>query len=177
LYDALKTGMSPNVDIKSHGERTLVDWVSISGALLFAVLMCFCIVLFARGANQLATTQAEALLRVPIPVAISQPPRAESTLEAEAKSVTSTTQRESYHIAFISPSVDSSSRIPSQPTKQTKSRGAMDELATANSKSAYGIRAHRRNLSKIRVKNHQRSTFRAIALRFLSRISSLVADD
>src|SRR5690348_12131225 len=149
--------MSPNVDIKSHGERTLVDWVSISGALLFAVLMCFCIVLFARGANQLATTQAEALLRVPIPVAISQPPRAESTLEAEAKSVTRTTQRESYHIAFISTSVDSSSRIPSQPTKQIKRRGAMDELATTNSKSAYGIRAHRRNLSMIRVKNHQRS--------------------
>src|SRR5262245_34548010 len=113
--------MSPNVDIKNHGELKLVDWVSISGALIFLALMCFCIVLLARGANQLATTQAEAVLRVPAPAAGPQPPRSESTLEADAKSVTTTTPRESYYIAFVSPSVDTSSKVPSQPTKQTKS--------------------------------------------------------
>jgi hypothetical protein len=177
LYDALKIGMSPNMDIKSHGERTFVDWVWISAALLFVALMCFCIVLLARGANQLATTQAEVLLRVPIPAASSQPPRSESTPEAEAKSVTSTTQRESYQIAFVSPSVDSSNRIPSQPTKLTKDRDATDEFAIANSKSTNAIREHRRNLSKMRVKNHRRSTFRAVVLRFVSRVMALAADD
>src|SRR6516225_2407473 len=113
--------MSPNVDIKSHGELKLVDWVSISGALIFLALMCFCIVLLARGANQLATTQAEAVLRVPTPGATSQPPRSESTPEADGKSVTTTTQRESHYIAFVSPSIDASSKVPSQPTKQTRS--------------------------------------------------------
>jgi hypothetical protein len=168
--------MSPNVHIKRHGERKLVDWVSISGALIFVALMCSCIVLLARGANQLATTQAEAVLRVPTP-ANSQPPRSKWTPEADAKSVTTTTQRESYHIAFVSPSVDSSSKVPSQPTKQTESRGATDKLATANPKSANAIRGHRRNLLKSRVWNHRRSTFRAIALRFVSRVMALVADD
>ena len=108
--------MSPNVDIKSHGEVTLVDWVWISSALIFVALICFCIVLLARGANQLATTQAEAVLRVPTPAATSQP-QSESTPEADAKSVTTMTQRESYYIAFVSPSVDSSSKVPSRPTR------------------------------------------------------------
>jgi hypothetical protein len=169
--------MSPNVQIKRHGERKLVDWVSISGALIFIALMCSCIVLLARGANQLATTQAEAVLRVPTPAASSQPPRSISTPEADAKSVTTTTQRESYHIAFVSPSVDSSSKVPSQPTKQAESRGATDKQATANPKSANAIRGHRRNLLKARVAKHRRSTFRAIALRFVSRVMALVADD
>jgi hypothetical protein len=169
--------MSPNVQIKRHGERKLVDWVSISGALIFVALMCSCIVLLARGANQLATTQAEAVLPVPTPAASSQPPRSTSTPEADAKSVTTTTQRESYHIAFVSPSVDSSSKVPSQPTKQTESRGATDKQATAKPKIANAIRGHRRNLLKTRVTNHRRSTFRAIALRFVSRVMALVADD
>ena len=163
------------VDIKSHGQLKLVDRVSISGALIFVALMCFCIVLLARGANQLARTQAEAVLRVPTPLVNSPPPRSESTPEADAKSVTTTTQRESYHIAFVSPSVDASSKVPSQPTKQTRSRGAT--LATDNPKSANAIRGHQRRLLKKRVANHRRSTFRAIALRFVSRVMALVADD
>jgi hypothetical protein len=168
--------MSPNVDLKSHGELKLMDWVPISGALIFLALMCFCIVLFARGANQLATTQAEAVLRVPTPAASSQPLRSESTLESDANSLTATTQQESYYIAFVSPSVDTSSKVPSQPTKQTKSGRATNKLATANPKSANAIREHRRNPSKMRVANHQRSTFRAIALRFVSRVMALVAN-
>ena len=159
------------VDIKSHGELKLIDWVSISGALIFVALMCFCIVLLARGANQLARTQVEAVLRVPTPAVNSQPPRSESTPEADAKSVTTTTQREPYYIAFVSPSVDASSKVPSQPSKQTRSRGA------GNPKSASAIREHQRRLLKKRVANHRRSTFRAIALRFVSRVMGLVADD
>jgi len=168
--------MSPNVDIKSHGELKLVDWVSISGALIFLALMCFCIVLLARGANQLASTQSEAVLRFPTRAATSQP-RSESTPEADTKSVTTMTQRESCYIAFVSPSVDSSSKVPSQPTKQPKSRGATEKLATANPKTVDAIREHRRNLVKMRVTNHQRSTFRALALRVVSRVMALVADD
>src|SRR5262249_26792138 len=150
--------MSPNVDIKSHGELKLMDWVPIPGALIFLTLMCFCIVLFAREANQLATAQAEAVLGVPTPAASSQLPRSESTPEADTKSATTTTQRESYYVAFVSPSVDTLSKVPSQPTKQTKSRRAMDKLATANPKSANAIREHRRKLLKMRVANRQRST-------------------
>jgi len=91
--------------------------------------------------------------------------------------VTNTTQREPFYVAFVSPSPDSSSEIPSQPTNLTKNRGGTDELATADSKSTNAIRGHRRNLSKMRVKNHRRSTFRAIALGFVSRVMDLVSDD
>jgi hypothetical protein len=61
LHGVLKTGINSNVDIKTRGELTLVDWVWIFGTLIFVALIWFCIVLLARGANQLATTQAQAV--------------------------------------------------------------------------------------------------------------------
>jgi hypothetical protein len=69
------------MDIKSQRELTLIDWVWISGALILLVLICFCIVLLTRGANQLATTQAQA-----IPLAASLRPLTESNREAHTQS-------------------------------------------------------------------------------------------
>jgi hypothetical protein len=120
--------------IKSQREPTLVDLVWISGALIFLVLMCFCIVLLARGANQLATTQAQ-----PIPAstpAASLRPLTESNREAHTQSVTAVTPQKSQYIGFVSPSAQSSSDVPNEPTKWTQSRSATDKLATTNPRSA-----------------------------------------
>ena len=50
----------------------LVDWGWISAALIFLALMCFCILFFVKGANDLSATQTESLLRTPAPVAVMQ---------------------------------------------------------------------------------------------------------
>ena len=50
----------------------LVDWVWIFGALIFLALMCFCILFFVKGANDLSATQTGSLLRTPAPVAVTQ---------------------------------------------------------------------------------------------------------
>jgi hypothetical protein len=157
LYDVPKTGITPNVDIRSQGKLTLGDWVWISSVLIFLALMCFCIVLLAHGANQSVTTQTQAGLRAPTSTASSQP-RSGWNREADSKSATTMAQRESYYVAFVSPSAKFSSDVPSQPTNRTKSRAAADKLATNNPKSVEAIREHRRNLLKKRVMNHRRST-------------------
>ena len=118
LYDALKTGTNPNVG----RELTLVDWVWISGALIFLALMCFCIVLLA---NQFATTPAQG-----IPVAASLRPLSESNREAHTQSVTTVTPQESQYSGFVPPSAQSSSDVPNEPTKWTQSRSVTDKLAT-----------------------------------------------
>jgi hypothetical protein len=145
--DALKTGMNPNVDIKSHRELTLVDWVWISGTLIFVALMCSCIVLLAHGANQSATTQIQAVLRVPT----SLQPRSESNREAHTQSIT----------AVALPETDSgsksSSEVLSQPTQRILSHDATDELATTNPRSAKVIRENRRNSAVTRLASYRRS--------------------
>jgi hypothetical protein len=145
--DALKTGMNPNVDIKSHRELTSVDWVWTSSTLVFVALMCFCIVLLAKGARQSATAQTQANLRVPTNVQ----PRSESNREAHTQSVT----------AVALPETDlgskSSSEVLSQPTQQILSRDATDELATTNPRSAKVIRGNRRNLAVTRLASYRRS--------------------
>jgi DNA-binding transcriptional regulator YiaG len=156
LHDVLKTGINPNVDIKTHGELTLVDWVWIFGTLIFVALIWFCIVLLARGANQLATTQAQAVLAPESAAGLQA--LSESDPAQHAQSVTAMTQREPQYLAFVSPSVDSSSKLPSQPTKRTKSRGSTDKLATTNPKSIKAIREHQRKLVRTRFTNHRRST-------------------
>ena len=50
----------------------LVDWGWISAALIFLALMCFCILFFVKGTNDLSATQTESLLRTPAPVAVTQ---------------------------------------------------------------------------------------------------------
>src|SRR6516225_5103331 len=50
----------------------LVDWGWISAALIFLALMCFCILFFVKGANDLSATQTESLLRTPAPAAVGQ---------------------------------------------------------------------------------------------------------
>ena len=50
----------------------LVDWGWISAALIVLAVMCFCILFFVKGANDLSATQTESLLRTPAPVAVTQ---------------------------------------------------------------------------------------------------------
>ena len=133
----------------SQRELTLVDLVWIFGALIFLALMCFCMVLFARGANQLATTQAQAI-PASTPAAASLRPLSESNREAHPQSVTAITPQESQNI-------QSSSEVPNLPTKWTQSPRATDKLATTNSGSAKTVRGNRRNLAVMRLASRRRS--------------------
>ena len=150
MYDVLKTGITANVDFRSQGELTLVDWAWVSVVLIFAVLICFCIVFLAHGAKQSATTQMPAM--VATAPAASSPSRSQPNPEAPAQATTTMTQRGSYYISFVSPSLDSSSKASSQ------SRGAMNKLAMSNSKRVKEILANRRNLTVRRPASHRRST-------------------
>lgn len=121
------------MDIKSQRELTLVDWGWVSGALILLVLICSCIVLLARGANQLATTQAQG-----IPLAASLRPLTESNREAHTQSVTVVTPQEFRHSGFVSASAQSSIEVH-DPPKWTQSHSTTDKFATANLRSAKAI--------------------------------------
>jgi len=148
------------VDIMSQRELTLVDLVWIFSALIFLALMCFCMVLFARGANQLATTQAQAI-PASTPAAASLRPPSESNREAHPQSVRAITPPESQNIGFVSTSAQSSSEVPNLPTKWTQrpraTDWATDKLATTNSGSAKTVRGNRRNLAVMRLASRRRS--------------------
>jgi hypothetical protein len=139
--------MNPNLDVEDKRALALGDWMPISGILIFVALMCFCIVLLAHGANQSATTQIQALLRVPI----SLQPRSESNREAHTESVTAVALPESDSRS------ESSSEVHSQPTQRTVSRDATDELATTNPRSAKVIRRNQRNSAVTRLASYRRS--------------------
>jgi len=139
--------MNPNLDIEGKSELALGDWVRISGAFIFVASMCFCIVLLAHRANQSATTQIQALLRVPT----SLQPRSESNRETHTQSVTAVALPES------DSRPKSSSEVPSQPTQRTVSRDATDELATTNPRSAKAIRRNQRNSAETRLASYRRS--------------------
>ena len=89
-------------------------------------LHCF----FAKGANHLAATQTELLLRTPDPVAVarSSPESISETLDQSA-TVANLPEIQSL-------SNDAFSEIASQPTQGTLSRGAPNELATNSPKSS-----------------------------------------
>ena len=63
--------MNSKLDM-ARPKLALVDWGWISAALIFLALMCFCILFFVKGANDLSATQTESLLRTPAPVAVTQ---------------------------------------------------------------------------------------------------------
>jgi hypothetical protein len=145
------------VDIMSQRELTLVDLVWIFSALIFLALMCFCMVLLARGANQLATTQAQAIPASTPAAAASLRPLSESNPEGHPQSVTAITPQESQNIGFVSTSAQSSSEVPNLPTKWTQSPRATDKLATTNSGSAKTVRGNRRNLAVMRLASRRGS--------------------
>ena len=64
--------MNSKLEMAKPSELALVDWGWISAALIFLALMCFCILFFVKGANDLSATQTESLLRTPAPVAVMQ---------------------------------------------------------------------------------------------------------
>jgi hypothetical protein len=144
----------------SQRELTLVDLVWISSALIFLALMCFCMVLFARGANQLATTQAQAI-PASTPAAASLRPPSESNREATSTICNGHYSAEISKYWFVSTSAQSSSEVPNLPTKWTQSPRATDwatdKLATTNSGSAKAVRGNRRNLAVMRLASRRRS--------------------
>src|SRR6516165_11880393 len=64
--------MNSKLEMAKPSKLALVVWGWISAALIFLALMCFCILFFVKGANDLSATQIESLLRTPAPVAVRQ---------------------------------------------------------------------------------------------------------
>jgi len=64
--------MNSKLEMAKPSKMALVDLGWISAALIFLALMCFCILFFVKGANDLSATQTESLLRTPAPVAVMQ---------------------------------------------------------------------------------------------------------
>jgi len=64
--------MNSKLEMAKPSKLALVDWGWISAALIFLALMCFCILFFVKGANDLSATQTESRLRSPAPVAVRQ---------------------------------------------------------------------------------------------------------
>ena len=64
--------MNSKLEMAKPSKLALLDWGWISAALIFLALMCFCILFFVKGANDLSATQTESLLRTPAPVAVMQ---------------------------------------------------------------------------------------------------------
>jgi len=64
--------MNSKLEMAKPSKLALLDWGWISAALIFLALMCFCILFFVKGTNDLSATQTESLLRTPAPVAVMQ---------------------------------------------------------------------------------------------------------
>jgi hypothetical protein len=118
--------MYPKLEMTRQKELTLVDWGWISGALILLALMCFCILFFVKGANDLSATQTESLLRTPAPVAVIHA-GPEPNPEVRAQPATAVTPAEA-------PS--RSSEVFRESAQGTLSGDATYELATTNPKSA-----------------------------------------
>ena len=119
--------MHPKLEMARQRELTLVDWVWISGALIFLALMCFCILFFVKAANDLSATQTESLLRNPAPVAVIQA-GPEPNPEVRNQPATAVTPAETQ---------SRSREVFSESAQQTlNGGGATYELATTNPTSA-----------------------------------------
>ena len=64
--------MNSKLEMAKPSKLALLDWGWISAALIFLALMCFCILFFVKGTNDLSATHTESLLRTPAPVAVMQ---------------------------------------------------------------------------------------------------------
>jgi hypothetical protein len=122
--------MISDLKVAEQREQTLVDFAWIFAAIIVSLLICFCIVFFAKGANHLAATQTELLLRTPDPVAVARS-SPESISETLDQSATVANPPE-----IQSPSSDAFSEAASQPAQGTPSPGAPNELATTSPKSS-----------------------------------------
>ena len=125
----------------------LVDWGWISAALIFLALMCFCILFFVKGANDLSATQTESLLRTPAPVAVTQA-GPEPNPEVRAQLATAVTPGETQ---------SRSSGVFSESAQGTlNGGGATSELATTTPESAEVMLWNRSNLPMKRFSSRRR---------------------
>jgi hypothetical protein len=116
----------------------LVDWGWISAALIVLAVMCFCILFFVKGANNLSATQTESLLRTPAPVAVTQPgPEPNPEVRALPVAAVTPPERQSRSGEVFSESIQGT----------LNGGGATSELATTTPESAEVMLWNRSNLS------------------------------
>jgi type IV secretory pathway VirB10-like protein len=130
--------MKPNVDLESQGELTLIDYVRISGILIFVSLACLCIVLLAHGTERSATIPAQE----PITNVTTETAQAEPNIKDKVQGAASVAQQEPHYIAFVSPYAQSSSETPNLPAKPRQSGDAKGKLAAPSLQRAKAIREH-----------------------------------
>ena len=125
--------MNPNPDIATHGEITLVDYVWISGILIFVTLVCLCIVLLADGARRATSVFTETT-------------QSKSNAKAYVQFGTAITQPERYYLAPVSPSSQFSSETPNQLNNRDKTDGATGGTVTSDVPKAKAFLEHHGNL-------------------------------
>ena len=134
--------MNPNLDNATHGEITLVDYVRISGILIFVALICLCTVLLADGAKRSATIPAQEAITSVFTETTQSKPNEKAHVQFE----TAVTQPERYYVAFVSPSSQFLSETPNQPNNRAKTDGATGKLVTSDVQRAKAILEHHGNL-------------------------------
>ena len=142
--------MISDLKVAEQRELTLVDLAWIFTAIIVSLLICFCIVFFAKGANHLAAAQTELLLRTADPVAVarSSPESISETLDQSATVVNPP--------EIQSPSSDAFSEAANQPAQGTPRPGAPNELATTSPKSSRILVGKGKEFSVRRLSSHRR---------------------
>ena len=142
--------MNSKLEMAKPSKLALVDWGWISAALIFLALMCFCILFFVKGSNDLSATQTESLLRTPAPVAVTQA-GPEPNPEVRAQTATAVTPPER-RFRLSEPFSES--------TQGTLSGGsATPELATTTPESAEVMLWNRSNSPVKRLSSRRRVAF------------------
>ena len=119
--------MNSKLEMAKPSKLALVDWGWISAALIFLALMCFCILFFVKGANDLSATQTESLLRTPAPVAVTQAgPEPNPEVRAQPATAVTPPERQSR----------SSEAFGESAQGTLNGGGATSELATTTPESA-----------------------------------------
>src|SRR5215471_117366 len=139
--------MNSKLEMAKPSKLALVDWGWISAALIFLALMCFCILFFVKGANDLSATQTESLLRTRAPVAVIQA-GPEPNPEVRNQPTTAVTPAETQ---------SRSSEVFSESAQETlNGGGATYELVTTNPTNAEVMLWNTGNSPMRRFSSHRR---------------------
>lgn len=137
-------------DIERPRNNALSDYAPLSGILIFAALMCFCIILLANGVKRSGAILAQTAFRK-VPVAA---PQAESFGEAPAPSSSAIAQRGRLHIAPALVSSQSSGEASVTPDQGDSER----MLALSDRQRTKSIREGSRRFAKVREVDLRKST-------------------
>jgi hypothetical protein len=137
-------------DIERSRNGALSDYAPLSGILIFAALMCLCIILLANGVKRSGAILAQTAFRK-VPVATAQ---TEALAEAQAPSSSPIAQRGDLQIAPALASSQSSGEASVMPDQGESER----KLALSDKQRTKSIREDPRRFAKVREVDLRKST-------------------